>query len=215
MNVNKISGQKTRFSVRTSATRRRASTSTTSGSMSRADDITTIGWFQIRNDTPGKYVRTVPVQPQSVGRLELRRRHAGLPAPTSTRTGRSSTTGASARASTSTRRGFADRLTRGGPGGYVHEQHQSVGLPRHRQPEAGHDQLLRLVVQRHDRLVGLGRRARRSPGARAARWPSPAASASPATSATRSGSRTSRPTGRHALRLRPHRPDDGQHLARA
>lgn len=117
LNVNKISGQKTRFSFGTSY-KSPGFEINDLGFQQRADEISEFGWFQIRDDKPGKYVRNVSVNfNQWAGwNFDGDRRFSGgnINAHWVLTNNWSFGTGFNVNSE-----GFSDRLTRGGPGGLV------------------------------------------------------------------------------------------------
>jgi hypothetical protein len=114
-NVNKISGQRTRFSFGTSY-KTPGFEINDLGFQQRADEVSEFGWFQIRDDKPGKYVRSISVNfNQWAGwNFDGDRRFSGgnVNAHWVLTTNWDFGTGFNVNTE-----GFADRLTRGGPGG--------------------------------------------------------------------------------------------------
>ena len=88
------------------------------GFMSRADDISTIGWYQVRDDVPGKYIKTFRFNLNQWGSWNFggdrRSFGANVNAHWSFMNNWAVGSGFNVNA-----QGFADRLTRGGPGGYT------------------------------------------------------------------------------------------------
>lgn len=117
INVNKISGQKTRFAAGLSYKSPGFDVNDI-GFMSRADDINNFSWFQIRDDKPGKYVRTFRFNlNQWAGwNFEGDRRFAGANVNAHWTFVNNWSVGSGFNANG---QGFSDRLTRGGPGGYT------------------------------------------------------------------------------------------------
>ena len=93
--------------------------------------------MQWRHEKPNKVPAQLPLQPQSVGGLELRRGPAQLWAATSTRTRCSRTTGRPESASTMNAPPFDDRATRGGPGAYRNAQRSMWWYLSERRAAAG------------------------------------------------------------------------------
>ena len=117
VNVNKISGQRTRFTFGVSYKTPGFDVNDL-GFMSRADDISTIGWYQVRDDVPGKYIKTFRFNLNQWGSWNFggdRRSFGGnVNAHWSFMNNWAVGSGFNVNA-----QGFADRLTRGGPGGYT------------------------------------------------------------------------------------------------
>jgi hypothetical protein len=116
-NVNKISGEKTRFTFGTSYKTPGFEVNDL-GFQSRADDISTIGWFQWRNDKPHGHVRTFRWNLNQWSGWnfggDIRSMGGNVNAHWTFTNNWDTGTGFNVNA-----QGFDDRLTRGGPGGYV------------------------------------------------------------------------------------------------
>ena len=88
------------------------------GFMSRADDISTINWYQVRDDVPGKYIKTFRFNFNQWGGWNFggdRRSFGGnVNSHWSFMNNWAFGSGFNVNAE-----GFSDRLTRGGPGGYT------------------------------------------------------------------------------------------------
>ena len=112
------------------------------GYVRRADADPAVGLGPVPVGHAHEALPQLPPQPEPVGRLELRRRHAVHRRPTSTRTSCCRRTGRPARASTSKGAGIDDRSTRGGPS--MRSKHggerlvlRRVGQPQGRQRRRG------------------------------------------------------------------------------
>jgi hypothetical protein len=117
VNVNKISGQSTRFSSNFSY-KSPGFEINDLGFLSRADELSMSNWYQWRNDRPAKYVRNLRVNfNQWAGwNVDGDRRFSGINVNAHWVFMNNWSVGSGFNVNT---RGFSDRLTRGGPGGYV------------------------------------------------------------------------------------------------
>ncbi len=117
VNINKISGQRTRFTFGVSYKTPGFDVNDL-GFMARADDISTIGWYQVRDDVPGKYIKTFRFNLNQWGSWNFggdrRSFGANVNAHWSFMNNWAVGSGFNVNAE-----GFSDRLTRGGPGGYT------------------------------------------------------------------------------------------------
>ncbi len=117
LSLNKISGTYTRFSSNVSY-KSPGFDINDLGFLSRADEISQSNWFQIRSDTPNSWRRSININfnQWSGYNFDGDRRFAGgnINAHTTLISNWSMGAGYNAQI-----RGFADRLTRGGPGGYT------------------------------------------------------------------------------------------------
>ena len=117
ISVNKISGQKTRFSTGVSYKTPGFDVNDV-GFMSRADDISNSAWFQIRDDQPSTHLRTFRfnLNQWSSWNFDGDRRSLGTNVNAHWSFQNNWSVGTGFNVNT---QGFADRLTRGGPGGYT------------------------------------------------------------------------------------------------
>jgi Domain of unknown function (DUF5916)/Carbohydrate family 9 binding domain-like len=117
VNFGKISGQRTRFSSNL-AFKSPGFDINDVGFLSRADEVTQSHWVQLRRDTPGKYIRNVRVNLNQWAGWNVGgdRRYTGVNVNAHAVLVSNWSLGGGVNVNT---RGFSDRLTRGGPGGYV------------------------------------------------------------------------------------------------
>ena len=106
------------------------------GFLQRADQRTMSNWMQVRTSKPSRVAAQLPLQPQSVGRLELRRRPPVVGRQRQRARGVHEQLGHRHRRQRRTRRSFDDRATRGGPGGYRNRATNHLGLRQQRRPSA-------------------------------------------------------------------------------
>lgn len=116
-NLRKIAGQRTRFSANVSY-KSPGFEINDLGFLSRADEISQTNWFQLRDDTPGKYVRTVRLNFNQWAGWNFggERRYTGVNVNSHWTFTNNWSSGGGVTLNTP---GFADRHTRGGPGSYV------------------------------------------------------------------------------------------------
>ena len=107
------------------------------GFQSRADEIWQNAWFQIRSEHHGKYIRYKNINFNQWSGFNFGGDRRQLGYNVNSHWTFNSGWGFGSGFNYNTER-FDDRLTRGGPGGADPAQHQSVGLPRHRQPPPRH-----------------------------------------------------------------------------
>jgi hypothetical protein len=117
LNVNKISGQKTRFTFGLSYKTPGFDVNDI-GFMSRADDVNNVSWFQIRDDTPGKYIKTFRFNLNQWAGWNFGRDRRFSGANVNAHWTFMNNWGVGSGFNVNGQ-GFNDRLTRGGPGGYV------------------------------------------------------------------------------------------------
>jgi len=115
--LRKIAGQRSRFSANVSY-KSPGFEINDLGFLSRADDISQTNWFQLRDDTPGKYVRTLRLNLNQWAGWNFggERRYTGMNVNSHWTFVNNWSAGGGMTVNTP---GFSDRLTRGGPGGYV------------------------------------------------------------------------------------------------
>ena len=117
LSFNKISGQTSRYSSNFSY-KSPGFDINDLGFLSRADDISMSNWYQVRNDRPGRVVRNVRLNFNQWAGWNFAgdRRFSGINVNAHWVFMNNWSTGTGVNVNT---RGFSDRLTRGGPGGYV------------------------------------------------------------------------------------------------
>ncbi len=117
LNLNKISGQASRFSSNFSY-KSPGFEINDLGFLSRADDVSMSNWYQVRNDRPGRIVRNVRLNFNQWAGWNFAgdRRFSGVNVNAHWVFMNNWSVGTGVNVNT---RGFNDRLTRGGPGGYV------------------------------------------------------------------------------------------------
>ncbi len=145
MSFSKISGQTTRGNVNIGF-RSPGFEINDLGFQPRADEIWQNAWFQIRSEKHGEYIRYKNINFNQWSGFNFGGDRRQLGYNVNSHWTLNSGWGFGSGFNYNTER-FDDRHTRGGPGALDSEQHQPVGLSRHRQPPPRDREFLRIVVQ--------------------------------------------------------------------